>query len=180
MISHDTFTACVDYAVSGSLFPDSCLHGEDHWRGVTAQGLWLADTYGMGEKGRMTALLFGLFHDCRRENDGWDPEHGARGAAALLDCPHLSHLPASLLDTLARSMVDHDGGMVSEDRYIGLGWDSDRSLLGRVGITPDIDYFSVVTDEMFDTLIHNGDKLIRSQPDWDALWAKATRSEIPA
>ena len=55
----------------------SLIHGPDHWRRVERNGLLLATRTGADVT---VVRLFALFHDSRRENDGWDKGHGARGA----------------------------------------------------------------------------------------------------
>jgi hypothetical protein len=50
---------------------DSPIHGEEHWRAVTATGLELAGA----DADRAVVFLFGLLHDTRRRTDG-------RGASA--------------------------------------------------------------------------------------------------
>src|SRR4051812_37513172 len=54
------------------------VHGPDHWRRVERNGLLLTPRTGAD----ITVVrLFAIFHDSRRENDGQDDGHGARGAA---------------------------------------------------------------------------------------------------
>ncbi|MBB5033033.1 HD domain-containing protein [Prosthecobacter vanneervenii] len=52
-------------------------HGPDHWRRVERNGCILAARTGAKVH---VVRLFALFHDSRRENEGWDPGHGERGA----------------------------------------------------------------------------------------------------
>ena len=54
------------------------IHGPSHWRRVLDFGLLIGKTSGADLN---VVRLFALFHDCCRLNDGFDPEHGARGAA---------------------------------------------------------------------------------------------------
>src|SRR3954470_1056434 len=54
--------------------PAHSVHGPDHWRRVERNGLLLATRTGADV---CVVRLFALFHDCRRENDGWDDGHGA-------------------------------------------------------------------------------------------------------
>ena len=63
--------------VSRSTSHSSHLHGLSHWERVGRNGLDLAaDTEGADAD---VVLLFALFHDSMRLNDGHDPEHGHRG-----------------------------------------------------------------------------------------------------
>jgi uncharacterized protein len=87
--------------------------------------------------------LFALFHDCRRENDGWDPEHGLRGAdfAISLRGKHFD-LPDEHFELLYEACTGHTDGHHHENPTIGTCWDSDRLDLGRVGMIPDPAYMS--------------------------------------
>src|SRR3954447_347398 len=77
------FPALVAAVRAAAANVNSRIHGERHWRAVAWIGLHLArETPGADP---VLALLFGLFHDARRENDGWDPEHGLRGAELALE-----------------------------------------------------------------------------------------------
>ena len=59
--------------------------------------------------------------------------------------------------------MGHDGGTVSSNALIGACWDADRSLLGRVGITPHPRYFSTATDDgiLNRWLFAGGDRQVR-------------------
>src|SRR5215831_3150716 len=54
------------------------MHGPSHWRRVERNGLFIAERSSALEQ---VVRLFAVFHDSRREHDGWDENHGARGAA---------------------------------------------------------------------------------------------------
>src|SRR5436190_10114847 len=54
------------------------IHGPAHWRRVERNGLFLATRSGAIEE---VVRLFAVFHDSRREHDGWDNPHGSRGSA---------------------------------------------------------------------------------------------------
>ena len=51
--------------------PDS-VHGPTHWARVEANGVKICRVIGADE---LVAILFALFHDSMRLNDGHDPEH---------------------------------------------------------------------------------------------------------
>ena len=53
------------------------IHGIAHWGRVRANGLRLARVTGANTR---VVELFAVLHDSRRLNDGYDPEHGLRGA----------------------------------------------------------------------------------------------------
>jgi uncharacterized protein len=162
------FNQTVKFAYDNSLFPSSEYHGDIHWRAVASQGLWLCDELNLPLEARTIALYFGLLHDSRRENENYDPEHGLRAAQDLHHSPVASKLSASILQTLNDSLIDHDTGKVTYATFEGIGWDADRSLLGRVGMDPEIEYFSLATDEnLFDRFIERGEKLHFEAPTWD-------------
>jgi len=49
-----------------TLSPDS-IHGSNHWKAVEKNGLYLSKSTGANV---LVVILFALFHDCRRLNDG--------------------------------------------------------------------------------------------------------------
>jgi uncharacterized protein len=110
------------------------IHGVVHWARVLENGLTLAKRTGANVA---VVTLFALFHDCRRINDGWDDDHGLRGAqfAQSLRGTHID-----LADAEFRLLYEacrlHTDGHVKADVTIQTCWDSDRLDLGRVGITP--------------------------------------------
>lgn len=169
----DQYLDITAWAEHTSRFPDSYIHGSIHWRAVTAQAIWLCDTYNLSADHRLTALLFGAFHDCRRHNEDYDPQHGQRAAEALQNHPISNTLSLGLLGTLVESLILHDGGQTTDDTLLGLGWDADRSLLGRVGMIPDHRFFSVVPEAQFDHFIEVGKGRHFDAPEWDILWAMA-------
>ena len=144
----------------------SGIHGDAHWRRVGEAGLFLAEREGVSTH---VVLLFAIFHDCRRENDGHDPQHGPR-AAALAE--QIGHEPLGLsvdeLAALAHAMREHDRGRVTGDALVGACWDSDRLDLPRVGITPDPRLLSTGTARDRDTIARFTD--FRREPmTWEAL-----------
>lgn len=169
----DQYLDITSWAEDTSLFPDSPIHGSVHWRAVTAQAIWLCDTFNLSSQHRLTALLFGVFHDCRRHNEDYDPQHGQRAADALCDHSIFDQLTFGLQDALIKSLVLHDGGQTTDNTLLGLGWDADRSLLGRVGKIPDHSFFSVVPASHFDHFIEVGKGRHFKAPDWDILWTMA-------
>lgn len=173
LLTKQEFDRARDFAVSGSKMPDSELHGELHWRAVAAQGLKISELSNMGQRGRTTAALFGLFHDCRRENDESDPQHGPRGADALYECPSLVQMDLLLMQTLTEAMIYHDCGTTTFNPMIGLGWDADRSVLTRVGIVPQYHYFSTLPAEYFEYFIIHGYEQTKNPPSWDQIYTMA-------
>lgn len=83
--------------------------------------------------------LFALFHDSRRESEGYDEGHGKRGAEfahKLWKRGHFS-LSGAEFDLLHEACSCHTGGGNSpEDVTVATCWDADRLDLARVGIAP--------------------------------------------
>jgi uncharacterized protein len=114
------------------------IHGLSHWARVLENGISLAQQTGA----RIAVVeLFAVFHDARRLNDGWDREHGHRGAelAAQFRGTHL-HLSDSDFDLLYQACRDHALGSTAADITVQTCWDSDRLDLGRVRIDLDRKY----------------------------------------
>lgn len=116
------------------------VHGPDHWRRVERNGLILATRTGAIIP---VVRLFALFHDCRRENDDHDPDHGARGAelAASMHGVHFQ-LSDAHFELLHEACTWHTDGHHHKDPTIATCWDADRLDLGRVGMVPDPYYMS--------------------------------------
>lgn len=116
------------------------VHGPDHWRRVERNGLLLATRTGADIA---VVRLFALFHDSRRVNDGWDPEHGARGAAYA---ETLRGSAFALADDrfalLHYACTWHTDGKHHDDPTIATCWDADRLDLGRVGTVPSAEFMS--------------------------------------
>jgi uncharacterized protein len=123
-----------DAVVSRSTSHDSRLHGLPHWERVGRNGLDLAAETGGADAD--VVLLFALFHDSMRLNDGHDPEHGQRGGALAGELRELLPLDHDQLALLREACDGHTDGLTSADPTIGACWDADRLDLPRVGITP--------------------------------------------
>jgi uncharacterized protein len=120
--------------------PSHSVHGPAHWRRVERNGLLLATRTGADLS---VVRLFALFHDSRRENDGSDAGHGARGAeyAATLRGA-LYDLPDDHFELLRYACVWHTDGGRHDDPTIATCWDADRLDLGRVGVIPNPEFMS--------------------------------------
>lgn len=116
------------------------IHGEAHWRRVLDNGNRLAQQTGADLE---IVEFFAFLHDAKRQNDGWDREHGLRGAAFV------EGLPGSLLplsdekrDLLVYAIAHHSDGLTEADVpqaeaiTVQTCWDADRLDLGRIGIRP--------------------------------------------
>lgn len=84
-------------------------------------------------------FLFALLHDCRRELETKDPQHGPRAAGVAADLRKrdlfaISDAQFAQLDEACRL---HDTGAVSHDPTIGACYDADRLNLTRFGFILD-------------------------------------------
>jgi uncharacterized protein len=116
------------------------LHGPAHWRRVERNGLLLATRSGADVT---IVRLFALFHDSRRENDGWDHGHGARGAQYATSLRGAAfELSDEEFGLLHYACTWHTDGHHHDDPTIATCWDADRLDLGRVGIIPSPEFMS--------------------------------------
>jgi uncharacterized protein len=110
------------------------IHGAPHWARVRLNGLRLARHTGASAA---VVEYFALLHDCRRQNDGRDPEHGRRGADLAFSLRgSLVLLSDADFDRLHYACVHHSRGLLEADVTVQTCWDADRLDLGRVGIRP--------------------------------------------
>ncbi len=110
------------------------IHGVKHWGRVRANGIRLARITGANTR---VVELFSVLHDSRRLNDGYDPEHGLRGAenAARLQ-GRFYEIEDAELELLCQACRSHSDGHTEADITVQTCWDADRLDLGRVGINP--------------------------------------------
>jgi uncharacterized protein len=111
------------------------FHGPTHWRRVERNGLLLASRT---QANVDVVRLFAVFHDSRRENEGSDDGHGARGAEHARSLRGIAYeLDDEQFELLHYACVWHTDGTSHEDATIATCWDADRLDLGRVGVRPD-------------------------------------------
>lgn len=116
------------------------IHGPPHWARVERNGLCIAAKNGADLD---VVRLFSLFHDSMRMNDGWDPGHGARGAALAKDLRGVCfELCDARFDLLIHACTWHTDEQFNGEPTIGTCFDADRLDLGRVGILPSPDFMS--------------------------------------
>lgn len=132
----------LETALAKAWMRESALHGEAHWRCVAASGLALAERVPASDP--ELVFLFALLHDTRRENEAYDPGHGARAAVYARELAARSSLAVGdqRLELLCHALELHSDGQVSDDPTVGVCWDADRLHLPRVGIDPDPALFS--------------------------------------
>ncbi len=110
------------------------LHGVTHWGRVFENGRRLAGATGADPD---VLLLFCLFHDACRINEGWDRGHGRRGAelAARLR-GEAFELTRRQFDLLYEACALHTDGLIEGDPTLQTCWDADRLDLPRASIFP--------------------------------------------
>lgn len=117
------------------------IHGFFHWARVIDNGLTLANMNGANPN---IIIAFGLFHDCKRENDNEDPEHGHRGGDILREYAEFINLTEEEVEKAAIACEGHTNVLHNNDLDIGTCWDSDRLDLFRVGIYPEENYLNTI------------------------------------
>jgi uncharacterized protein len=119
------------------------IHGITHWQRVHENGLKLVKSNGANEN---VVVLFALLHDCCRETDGRDIDHGPRAAdfTRTLIGRHIQG-DQQELEQLLVAIRDHTQIIHTTDVTIGTCWDADRLDIGRIGMKPDRSYFNTKT-----------------------------------
>ena len=110
------------------------IHGIAHWQRVQENGLKLAKHNGANKD---IVRLFSFLHDCCREDDNSDPEHGPR-AAAFTETLRDRQIVADdhIFEKLIVAIRDHTEVINHSDIDIATCWDADRLDIGRVRIKP--------------------------------------------
>ena len=135
IMNETDFPTLQSHILSHRLFISE-LHGLEHWQQVERNGLLLATVTGADTT---VVRLFALFHDSKRANDGFDREHGARGAEFAKECfdEQRLNITQEQFDKLYHACKFHTTEPRSGDATIDTCYDADRLDLGRVGITLD-------------------------------------------
>lgn len=162
-------------ARDGARLAHEPMHGEPHWRAVAWAGLRIRAHAPGVSPGVLVA--FGLLHDCRRETDDWDPEHGDRAAlVAARSRPLKRLLGAEGRDLVSEACRLHERGMSRPEALaIGACWDADRVNLVRLGFRLDPRYFTVLTPEdgSLDAVAAETRLIVPDPPAWADLFAAA-------
>jgi uncharacterized protein len=147
------------------------LHGATHWARVLYNGLILAELTGARTE---VVALFAMFHDACRLNDGYDPEHGSRGAelAAAMRGKFYS-IEDSSAELLFSACRTHTEGTHHPDVTVRVCWDADRLDLWRVGIMPDPRRLTTAPARSSDLLRAAVDRSARSEFPFRELFEEA-------
>ncbi len=128
-------SAVRDWALRQFKLGRTSIHGFEHWDRVHRHGLNLAER--TPDADSIVVQLFAVLHDCRRRNEGHDPSHGRRAAAAATEIRNiLIHLNDDRFNLLLIACRDHTDGHTTGNPTIGCCWDADRLDLTRVGKSP--------------------------------------------
>ena len=120
--------------------PPNTIHGPKHWARVRANGVYIAERLDL-ETAFVTA--FAWLHDCCRESDYQDPDHGRRAAEFAKTLLGMKLFSEGIdFEKLLYALEFHNKGRVSEDPIIGVCWDADRLDIGRAGIYPSAEFMS--------------------------------------
>lgn len=115
--------------------PPEEIHGVAHWARVMENGFRLARTTAAQVE---VVQLFAVLHDSKRENEGWDPDHGQRAADFAVSLRGKSvELGDEDFDRLYAACAGHTHERTHADITVQTCWDADRLDLGRVGILPE-------------------------------------------
>lgn len=120
------------------------FHGGAHWARVKMNATLLGREYNkLGENVDFDVLeLFSILHDHKRENEGYDIEHGKRAADALeFYRGRFFEIPDSAFQELWTACAYHSDGRISDPSLnVEICWDADRLDLYRVGVMPNPKY----------------------------------------
>ena len=159
-------------ARDGSALAHEPMHGEAHWRGVAWAGLRIQKLSPCIK--RDAVIAFAVLHDCRRETDDWDPEHGDRAArVAIRSRPLRRLIGAEGREIVAEACRLHERGLTRPGSLtIGACWDADRVNLVRLGFRLDPRYFTVLSSEdgTLGAVAEEARLIVSNPPGWDTLF----------
>jgi uncharacterized protein len=130
-------------AIEAFVMDKDSIHGVHHWEEVYNNGMMLALQPGVD---KLVVGLFAYLHDCKREDDHQDPEHGDRAAdfvVWLRNWGKLDQMTHTQYHKLWTACLQHHKGVVeTEDITIGACFDADRIELIRCGMVPKAELMS--------------------------------------
>jgi uncharacterized protein len=113
------------------LNPDG-IHGVPHWGRVLENGRRLAPATGAD---LAVIEMFAIFHDSCRKSDGWDPDHGSRGAAlAWRMRMHIGLDDLQIVELVSACQCHTRGPRADASPTVLTCLDSDRLDIPRVGM----------------------------------------------
>ncbi|WP_237051288.1 hypothetical protein [Magnetospirillum sp. ME-1] len=150
----------------------SKFHGDCHWQRVALAGLAICSR--ISDADPLVTVLFALFHDCRRIDEGHDPDHGFRSAelAARLFDEGLLPITTKQAELLQQACADHSWAKRSDDPTLGACWDADRIDLRRFDIALDPALMSCGHLDI-GSIIAEVDARSETSPGWERLLMEA-------
>lgn len=111
-------------------------HGSAHWEQVEINAISLVNKTPGADM--LVCRLFAIVHDCCRENEMCDPDHGWRAFTFFSENFKKWNLNLTNIQyvTLALAVRRHNDGITSDSPTVGCCWDADRLDLPRVGMIP--------------------------------------------
>ena len=79
---------------------DSQIHGQDHIERVIFFALVLAWKYELDQRDTDILRYAASLHDTKRENDGWDVDHGRRAAIESIDYAYIDKADIPVLQAI--------------------------------------------------------------------------------
>jgi uncharacterized protein len=138
------------------------IHGYTHWARVLENGFNIAKNTNANTN---VIIAFAFFHDVKRYNDSFDPEHGSRGAELLIQYKDKVKLTNDEITKTIIACSGHTDVLFHDDKDINACWDADRLDLYRVGIIPNPEYLN--NNEAIKMIQHASDKAeVYHIPDW--------------
>tara|TARA_B100001027_G_scaffold208487_1_gene173813 strand:- start:899 stop:1363 length:465 start_codon:yes stop_codon:yes gene_type:complete len=129
----------MEFLEQKSPFFHSSIHGIRHWKTVERNGLYLSKFTGAD---RSVISYFAYLHDCMRQNDHIDPDHGLRGAKFAQEHRSIIDLDDDQFEKLYFACENHTEGESTACETINTCLDADRLDIGRVGFIVDSFYLS--------------------------------------
>ena len=166
----DILSKYIREGVESANMPNSPLHGEMHWRCVAHTAVSIAKEYG-GDQ--LVALLFGLYHDSARLDEGPDEDHGPKAARILRNQAmngyfKLLDLSAEQYANLHHAIANHTDEDSAPNPTVGACYAGDRLHLYRVGITPDVDYCNTIHNQ-FSRWVARTNGMDDDPPTWEQI-----------
>lgn len=139
---------------------DSFIHGAAHWSRVYHYGHILSE---LNDFDKENIAFFSIFHDSKRFNDDYDPEHGLRGAEFFKKLSKIIDITNEQKEIIYEACKKHNYQQEADSLEVGLCFDADRLDLWRVGINPNDDYLHIKQSKSFEMKKFTKDMTLNNQ-----------------
>jgi len=155
-------------------------HGEAHWKLVAQCGLRLSQKVESCDA--WVVLLFAVFHDAMRFDDGNDWEHGQRACDLIhhMDANSWLFLSHGQLDILTTACHLHSQQVRCDHPTIGTCFDADRLNYPRGGTSLDTAQLSTWAAKDPQMIAWSARQLLRPAPTWESIWEQFVALEKSA